>query len=159
MEEQRFVLGIAYQAGPSPLIKRGADGHRDYFSPAELEKAAWSFIGSDMIVGVDHIDGTEGHAVIKESYIYRGPDWEISDVAGETVIVKSGDWLLGAILDDVAWELYKAGRITGWSPQGSGKRRRIVKSEPVTVTVTVPPDANADDIVKLVTEQIERTSS
>jgi Putative phage serine protease XkdF len=124
-EPQRYVLGIAYQAGKDPKIQKGADGARDYFEPAELEKAAWSFIGKQ-IVGLFHADGTEGHAVVKESYIYRGPDWVLSDIAGEEVVVKSGDWLLGAVLDEAAWSLVEDGRITGWSPQGSATRRRKV---------------------------------
>jgi|SRR6185312_3976046 len=120
MTESRYVLGIAYQAGPDPRIQRGADGGRDFFSPDELEKAAWKFAKSSRIVGTNHVDGTEGAAEVVESYIYRGPDWDV----GDGVIVKSGDWLLAAILDEPSWALYKAGQFTGWSPQGSARRRR-----------------------------------
>ncbi|WP_128381268.1 XkdF-like putative serine protease domain-containing protein [Streptomyces cavernae] len=118
MPEQRYVLGVAYQAGPDPRIKRGADGGRDYFSPEELEKAAWSFLRNGPQVGLFHADGTEGAAEIVESYIWRGDDWALED----GVVVKAGDWLIGAILDPVAWDLYKSGRITGWSPQGTARR-------------------------------------
>ena len=114
---QRFVLAIAYQAGPDQRIQTGADGARDYFTPDELEKAAWGFMQSREI-GLFHVDGTEGHAQVVESYIYRGPDWEVN---GE--IVHAGDWLLGLILDPVAWEMYQNDEITGLSPQGSAKRR------------------------------------
>lgn len=118
--EQRYVLGVAYQAGPDPNIKRGADGGRDFFSEAELEKAAWSFLPGGAQVGLFHgPDDSIGHATVVESYVYRGPDWGL----GDDVIVKAGDWLVGAVLDDVAWQLYKTGRITGWSPQGSARRR------------------------------------
>lgn len=116
-DEQRYVLGIAYQAGPDPRIARGADGGRDYFSEAELEKAAWSFLRNGPRVGLFHADGTEGAAEIVESYVYRGPSWDLGDV-----VVKSGDWLIGAILDERAWQLYKSGRITGFSPQGMARR-------------------------------------
>ena len=118
-EEKRFVLGIAYQAGRNPLIKLGADGHRDFFTAEELERAAWQFMKSRES-GVMHVDGTLGHADIVESYIYRGPDW---DVGG--TIVKSGDWVIGAKLDKIAWQAVKDGRLTGWSPQGSGNRVRV----------------------------------
>lgn len=116
-EPQRYVLAIAYQAGPDQRIQTGADGARDYFSPDELEAAAWGFMRS-LEIGLFHIDGTEGHAQVVESYIYRGPDWEVN---GE--IVHAGDWLLGLILDEPAWEMYQNGEITGLSPQGSAKRR------------------------------------
>lgn len=118
-EEQRYVLGVAYQAGPDPRIAKGADGARDYFSADELEKAAFSFIPGGAEVGLFHADGTVGHAQVVESYIYRGPDWDL----GDGVIVKAGDWLVGAILDDIAWDLYKSGHVTGWSPQGQARRR------------------------------------
>ena len=120
MPEQRYVLGIAYQAGYDPKIAKGADGATDYFTAEELEKACWSFLPGGAEVGLFHADGTAGHATVVESYVYRGPDWDL----GDGVIVKAGDWLVGAILDEVAWGLHKRGLITGWSPQGVGKRRK-----------------------------------
>lgn len=119
MPEQQYVLGIAYQAGPDPRIQRGADGGRDWFTAEELEKAAWGYLRNGPQSGLFHgPDSTLGHAEIVESYVYRGPDWDL----GNDVVVKAGDWLVGAILDDVAWQLYKSGRVTGWSPQGSARR-------------------------------------
>lgn len=116
-EDQRYVLGLAYQAGPDPRINEGADGGRDWFTTAELEKAAWAFLQKGPTVGLGHIDGTEGSGQVVESYIYRGPDWDLGDV-----IVKSGDWLIGAVLDPIAWTLYKAGHVDGWSVSGTARR-------------------------------------
>jgi hypothetical protein len=118
-EEQRYVLGVAYQAGPDPKIQRGLDGGRDFISPAELEKSAWAFMTKSGKVGLHHLDGTDGAATIVESYIWRGNDWDIGGT-----IVKAGDWLIGAVLDEHSWNLFKAGRVTGWSPQGKAKRRK-----------------------------------
>lgn len=119
-DEQRYVLGVAYQAGPDQRIQRGADGGRDFFSAAELEKAAWAYLTKGREIGIGHIDGTEGAAEVVESYVYRGPDWDL----GDGTVIKAGDWLIGAVLDERAWGLYKAGKITGWSPQGVARRRR-----------------------------------
>src|ERR1700761_9353536 len=94
-EPQRYVLGIAYQAGPDPRIAKGQDGGRDFFTAAELEKAAWEFLANGPRTGMFHLDGTEldgnGDAVatVVESYIYRGPDWNL----GDGLVAKSGDWL------------------------------------------------------------------
>jgi hypothetical protein len=121
-EEQRFLLGVAYRAGPDERITKGKDGGRDYFTEAELEKAAWSFMLRGQQHGMFHIEGTEGAARPVESFIYRNPEpWVVSD----DVVVRKGDWCLGAILDEPAWRLYKAGKVTGWSPQGVATRRRI----------------------------------
>jgi hypothetical protein len=117
---QRYVLGIAYQAGPDPRIATGADGSRDFFTPDELEKAAWEFNKSSRSIGIHHVDGTEGHADVVESYIWRGPDWDL----GDGVVVKAGDWLIGSVLDEPTWDRYEKGEFTGFSPQGTAKRRR-----------------------------------
>lgn len=118
---QRYLLALAYQAGPDPRIVKGQDGGRDYFTPEELEKAAWTFIPSGAEVGLFHgPDETVGHFQVTESYIYRGPDWEIEP----GLIIKSGDWLIGGICDEVAWDLYQRNMITGMSPQGTATRRR-----------------------------------
>lgn len=124
-DEQRYVLGIAYQAGPDPRIQRGADGGRDYFTKDELAKAARQFMKSDRLIGINHADGTTGVAEVVESYVWpdTAPDWHV----GTDVVVKAGDWLLAAVLDEPAWALYKSGQITGWSPQGSAVRRRSVQ--------------------------------
>lgn len=120
-QPQRYLLAVAYQAGPDERITKGADGARDYFTPAELEKAAWSFLPSGAQVGLFHgPDQTIGHFTVTESYIYRGPDWD----HGDGVVVKSGDWLIGGICDEVAWDLHQRGLITGMSPQGTATRRR-----------------------------------
>jgi hypothetical protein len=118
-DEQRFVLGLAYQAGRDPAIARGADGARDYFTADELEKAAWTFLDGGAQVGLFHADGTEGAAKVVESYIYRGAPWQVGDT-----VVKAGDWLIGAICDETAWQLVKSGRVTGFSPQGTARRRK-----------------------------------
>jgi hypothetical protein len=124
---QRYCLGIAYQPGPDPRIAKGLDGARDFLSEAELEKAAWSLIRNGPRVGMFHADGTDadgGAAQIVESYIYRNDEpWDL----GGGVVVTKGTWLVGAILSPRAWELQQAGKITGWSPQGSARRRRRVR--------------------------------
>lgn len=125
MADERYVLGIAYKAGKDPLIKKGLDGFRDFFTPHELELASRTFMKS-LDSGVMHVDGTLGHAEIVESYIYRGPDWLMKAANGTEVLVKAGDWLVGAVLDEQAWEAAKSGRLNGWSPQGGGTRIRKV---------------------------------
>ncbi len=146
-DERRFCMGVAYQAGPDPRIAKGVDGGRDYLEPEELELAAWSFMLKGQQHGLFHVEGSEGAARPVESFIYRNPvPWVVSDdaavqkaLAGLAVdaencagpgdlVVRPGDWCLGAILSPPAWDLYKSGRVGGWSPQGTARRRRRVRS-------------------------------
>lgn len=120
-DEQRFVLGIAYMPGRDPRIAKGIDGGRDYFTEAELEKAAWSFLRNGPQVNAFHIEGTEGCATVVESYIHRGPDWDL----GDGVVVTKGTWVVGAVLDETAWQAVKAGKVNGFSPEGTARRRRV----------------------------------
>jgi hypothetical protein len=108
--EQRYALGVAYPADQ-------LDGHGEFMTPEDVEQAAWGFLRLGPQVGLYHADGTIGHAQVVESYIYRGPDWQLGDQT-----VHAGDWLLGVIFDPDTWELVKAGRIVGWSIQGIGSR-------------------------------------
>lgn len=117
--ERRFILGLAYQAGRDPRIAKGADGARDFFTADELELACWSFGSNGGQVGLFHQDGTLGHFSTTENTIYRGPDWD----QGNGLVIKRGDWLIGGICDLVAWDLVKTRRVTGFSPQGSARRR------------------------------------
>jgi hypothetical protein len=122
--EQRFIVGLAYQWGADPAISKGMDGGRDIFSKAELELACHSFLRNGPVGGLFHADGTEGHVTFVESGIHRGPDWS----AGNGLVLRDGDWFLGAYCDDVAWDLVKSGKVTGFSPQGQARRRRISRA-------------------------------
>ena len=72
-----------------------------------------------------HLDGTETDgdgevtATVVESYIYRPEQpWDL----GNGIVVRKGDWLLGAVLSPRAWDMYQRGLISGWSPQGLARR-------------------------------------
>ena len=117
--EQRYTLGVAYAAN-KPDVGIARDGHRDFAGPVALERAAWSYFTKSRRVGLHHADGSDGHGVVVESYVYRGPDWQIP---GNDYVVKSGDWLMGVVWDEATWPDIKSGKVNGFSPQGSAKRR------------------------------------
>ena len=124
-EEARFILALAYPAGENPGITKGLDGGRDYIEADDLERACWSYLAKgNPQVGIGHMDGTTGAATVVESYIHRGPDWDL----GDGIVVRKGDWLVGMILEPKSWELAKAGKLAGVSPQGTARRRRRVSS-------------------------------
>lgn len=119
-DEKRFTLGIAYPANR-------LDSDKDWATIETVEKAAWTFL-SRANVGLFHSEGTDGAGIPVESYIYRGPDWTIerTDEDGNVIAketVKAGDWLLGVIWNEEAWDLIKQGKVTGYSLQGTATRR------------------------------------
>lgn len=117
----RFTLGVAYAANKVDVAK-ARDGHRDFADPAALEQCAWDYLRKGAQIGLFHEQGTYGHADVVESYIYRGPDWEVTGVRGDTYLIKAGDWMLGAIWDELGFEAVQKQLVNGWSPQGRAKR-------------------------------------
>jgi Putative phage serine protease XkdF len=123
---KRFVLGVAYPADR-------VDGHGEYMTADQLEATAWDYARNHRRIGFYHVDGTEGHADVVESYIYRGPDWVTSDIDGREQVIKAGDWVLGGILDEAGFDLVRRRKADGWSVDGMARRRRKLRS---TVPVT-----------------------
>jgi hypothetical protein len=120
--QQRYTLGLAY---PADRI----DAHTEYMTAPELEAAAWEYVAKHRDVGLYHAEGTLGHGVVVESYIYRGPDWTLPNaVDGREVVIKAGDWLMGVQWDVPAWSLIEKGLagipggIDGLSMQGRAIR-------------------------------------
>lgn len=116
--EQRYTLMLAWPA-LKPDVAKAQDGRRDYARPEVIEQTAWAWMAKSRAVGLYHKDGTEGHGTVVESYIYRGPDWQVTP----DTLIKAGDWIIGTIWDEVAWSLVLSGHINGMSPQGSAERR------------------------------------
>ena len=129
-EEQRYTLTVAYPAN-KPDVGVAQDGFRDYASAEAVEKAAWSYLRKSPKVGLWHEDGTDGSGDVCESYIYRGPDWNIQATDGSTQVIKSGDWLMGIIWSEATWPLIKQGLVGGVSPQG--KARRNMTPDPESI--------------------------
>lgn len=117
VDEKRYTLSVGYPADLADVAV-ARDGHRDFASRDEIEKAAWGYLANGGGVGLHHADGTEGHGRVVESYIYRGPDW-----TENTQVIKSGDWLVGIVWDTDTWDAIKKGSIRGTSMQGTAKRR------------------------------------
>lgn len=118
---QRYTLSVGYPADLADATV-ARDGHIDFASPAEVEKAAWGYIANPG-VGRVHADGTEGAGRVVESYIYRGPDWSVEGAGGSTQVVKAGDWLIGVIWDQATWDSIQKGELNGTSMQGTGRRK------------------------------------
>lgn len=131
MDELRYTLGLVYKADTP-------DAHGEYMTREELRKAAWDYAVNAHETGVFHVDGTGGNGVPVESFLWPdgAPDWEVKDPDGNTVVViKSGDWLMGSLWSQGAWNLIKSGRINGLSMQGVAVRRET----PASVTKSRRP--------------------
>lgn len=119
--EQRYTLSVVYPASqkgtPEP------DFHGDVMSDVELEKSAWGFMGKGTDrIGLMHRPGTSGAGKVVESYIWRGPEWKMTDAGGKEQSVSPGDWVMGIVWEPAAWEAIKSGQITGLSLQGAARK-------------------------------------
>lgn len=122
-DEKRFLLTVAYPAMKADVTV-AMDGFRDVAPAPVVELAAWNFMRKGARIGMWHEPGNEGCAETVESTIYRGPDWVLTADDGSEQVIKAGDWLLGLVLDEPTWAMYKSGQIGGVSPQGTAKRRK-----------------------------------
>ena len=121
-DEKRFLLTVAYPAMKADASV-GKDKHRDFASADVVEKAAWNFLRKGAKVGLWHEPGHDDAAEVVESYVWRGEPWLIKAANGTDQTIMAGDWLVGLVLSEPTWELYKSGDIGGVSPQGRGKRK------------------------------------
>lgn len=124
---KRFTWGCVYQANVVP--KRGADNFLDVAKAETLEKACWRFMVEHQDVGLLHQDGTSGSGQVVECAIHRGPAYKTTAADGTSVEVNPGDWLLGVVWSPKAWQLITSGRVTGYSFQGSARRRPVRKGK------------------------------
>lgn len=135
-DELRYTLTVGYPAdAPDAAVAR--DGHLDFASPAEVRKAAWGFMRSPE-VGARHEDGTEGAGTIVESYVWPdgAPDWRVRTPAGSEYVVKSGDWLIGTVWGETAWQGFKSGEFGGTSMQGTAKRKTPTPADVARIKAT-----------------------
>jgi hypothetical protein len=116
-------LQVAYPVNKADAVV-AADGHRDFTGPEALEDAAWSYLTKSPKVGLHHAPGTDGAGRVVESYVYRGPDWNVTAPDGTTQTVKAGDWMVGIVWNPDAWDMVLSKRINGVSMQGSARRRK-----------------------------------
>lgn len=121
-DEKRFTLQVAYPAD-SPDAAVARDGFQDFASKDAVEAAAHGYMAKHRNVGLHHAEGTDGAGTVVESYIYRGPDWRVEGADGSAQVIKAGDWLMGIVWDEPAWNLIKSGELTGVSMQGGAKRQ------------------------------------
>lgn len=129
-DEQRYTLTVAYPAN-KPDVGVARDGHRDFAGPAAIEKAAWAYLTESPNVGQWHQDGTDGAGRVVESYIWRFPNQVVKAVDGSEYEICTGDWLLGVVWEQDAYDNFKDGRATGVSMQGQEAIRQRPTPESV----------------------------
>jgi len=140
------VKRIVYGVVMDPYGANGAepDAHKDWTPPDEVENAAHWFMTNSRTIGLQHKAKTNAQVVENSVEQYPSREDYLKACRGEphrvyrrkfgSEVVHSGAWLLGVKLDEGLWKLYKAGKITAFSPGGFGMRRRMSRQEMPSVT-------------------------
>jgi hypothetical protein len=113
---QRYILGCAYQCD-------SVDGHNEFVAKAELEQIAWDYLANHRQIGFHHADGTVTHGTVVESFLHKGDPWVVKAIDGVTYTVREGDWMVGALFDEIGFEHIVRESADGWSVQGALPRR------------------------------------
>ena len=108
-DEKRLVTGVVLE--PFKVDTQG-----DWETPEDIEKAMLSFMENSRPIGFMHSEMNRKLRLIEN---YLAP----TDMTlGKQFIVK-GSWIMTTkVYDDEIWQLIKAGKITGYSIAGRGKR-------------------------------------
>lgn len=121
LEEQKFTLAPWY-------IPNKYDAHNEWTDPEELQKALWDYVKSgDRSIRLQHnTDVVAGEWV--EAMTMPFPvsvPMRKHDGRMENVEYPAGTVFLGVRWDDWAWDMVKAGEITGYSIGGSAERLEV----------------------------------
>lgn len=117
--EERYVLGIVLepQDPDCPLDSQG-----DVYTAETIRRAAHLFMEEYRNIGLQHSGLVNDKVKILETWIQH----EDTVIGGQNV--KAGSWLMAVrVIDDQLWEDVKAGRLTGFSIGGTGKRTPITR--------------------------------
>lgn len=116
--EKQIVYGVV-------LDPYEIDAHNDWIPPSVVENTAHGFLAESRVVGLQHSEPANG--VVVESFIESYPSKEdyrkamsnkphkVTRRAFGSDVIKSGSWVLGVQLGDKEWEMFKAGKLTGFS--------------------------------------------
>lgn len=121
-DAKRFLLTVAYPVF-KPDVSVAADGHIDVASDEVVERACWNFMRKGARLGIGHEPGHEDVGEVVENYIWRGEPWVLKAADNTEQVIMPGDWLVGMVLRDEGWTLYKSGLLGGVSVQGGAQRR------------------------------------
>lgn len=142
-EEERYILGVVLEPNDGQDGPLAPDSQGDVYSAAEIRQAAHLFMERYRNLGHQHRELVTGSKLrILESYLTLAdmvvgldgeavghPDLRGAIESGALKVAEGaqpiyrGTWLLGLrVVDGGMWEDVKAGRITGLSIGGSGRR-------------------------------------
>jgi uracil-DNA glycosylase family 4 len=129
-EVKRIVYGVVLD----PYGTGQPDAHNDWTPPEEIEKTAHRYLEQSRVISLQH--KKKANAQVVESWVEPYPTGDYKKaMRGEPHrvykrkfgddFIHSGSWLLGVKLSEELWEMFKAGKITAFSPGGIGMRRQI----------------------------------
>lgn len=134
----RIVKGVVYAP---PANRRDVDKQDQWARASTIRKKAYGFLTGDRIIGIGHLDGTEGKGEVVESYIHDGPPYTVDGPHGPET-VPTGAWVLAVrVDDDDTWARIEAGDLQGWSEQGSTKLKSATPDPSLAASGPPPPPA------------------
>lgn len=119
--EQRFTLGPWY-------IPNQQDAHGEWTDPEELQQGLWDYVKSgDRRIRLQHnknVVAGEWVETMTWPYPVTVP-MQKSDGSSQNVTYPSGTVFMGVVWEPWAWDLVKAGKLTGYSIGGKSERMMV----------------------------------
>lgn len=139
---KRIVYGIVLD----PYGASGAetDAHDDWPTPAMVEETAHEFAVGPCIIGLQH--GKKANAQLVETSVEQYPSKKdyLAAMSNQphrvyrrkfgNDVIHSGSWVVAVRLGQTEWDMYKAGKLTAFSPGGFGIKTPITRADLPEVT-------------------------
>jgi len=144
VEEDRFTLGPMY-------VPNRIDAHNEWTDPDELQKAVWDYVRKgDRRIRLQHnkdIVAGEWVEVMAFPYETTVPMTKADGGVAETTFPANTVYL-GVVWEPWAWEMVKAGKLTGYSVGGKAQRIEVDLPEPEDVRKDDPTvsDVHVDTV-------------
>jgi len=118
--DQRLVFGfasVAVDASGEPLV----DSQGDIIEPAELERAAYSYVLKSRAGGYMHV--RKDAATLVESVVITPEKLEKMGLPKDAL--PTGWWVGFRVDDDKVWQDVKKGKLKAFSIGGKGRREKV----------------------------------
>lgn len=125
IDAKRYTLGPMYLASPDNPTLKDLDAHGEFVTRDDLQSAVWDYVRSgDRSLRLQHTDGTSIGEWVEIMAWPTESEFPLTLPTGEVVTKRfpAGTVFMGAVWNDVGWDLVIKGKLRAYSLGGTAQR-------------------------------------